>query len=188
MSLVLAVLGLEVRRIVFQSTSSDQCSLLCVFIYFCFFAAHAPRHQRSVNLAANVYSIKCTVGTVCTVLLRNNLTENAFGTRPERVRQCVPFAFLSRSICVPFAFRSRSVRVPFAFQSVPICVPLLLERIPKRVPVTLAIRSGIIGNYRDFPCNDLASLHNTVFYYTDSYSYGEAFGVCEKKNNFFALQ
>ena len=32
-----------------------------------------------------------------TVLLRNNLTENAFGTRPERVRKCVPFAFHLRS-------------------------------------------------------------------------------------------
>ena len=49
-----------------------------------------------------------------TVLLRNNLTENAFGTRPERV----PFAFHSRSNCVPFAFRLRSN-----------CVPLLPERI-----------------------------------------------------------
>ena len=39
-----------------------------------------------------------------TVLLRNNLTENAFGTRPERV----PFAFHLRSIPVPFAFHLRS--------------------------------------------------------------------------------
>jgi hypothetical protein len=39
-----------------------------------------------------------------TVLLRNNLTENAFGTRPERV----PFAFLLRSIRVPIAFQLRS--------------------------------------------------------------------------------
>ena len=39
-----------------------------------------------------------------TVLLRNNLTENASGTRSPM-----------RSICVPFAFHLRSVRVPFAF-------------------------------------------------------------------------
>ena len=96
-----------------------------------------------------------------TVLLRTNLTENAFGTRSERVCKCVPFAFHLRSICVPFAFHSRficvpfafhmrSIRVPFAFHlrsicvpSVPICVPLSLERIQERiqerVPVT---RSG----------------------------------------------
>ena len=88
-----------------------------------------------------------------TVLLRNNLTENAFGTRPERVRKCVPFAFHSRSIRVPFAFHLRSIRVPFAFHlrsiCVPICVPLSLERIQERVPVTLVIRSNIIGKYRD---------------------------------------
>ena len=47
-----------------------------------------------------------------TVLLRNNLTENAFGTRPERARKCVPFAFHLRSIWVPFAFRLRSICVP----------------------------------------------------------------------------
>ena len=41
---------------------------------------------------------------ICTVLVRNNLTENAFGTRPERV----PFAFHSRSICVPIVFHLRS--------------------------------------------------------------------------------
>ena len=28
-----------------------------------------------------------------TVLLRNNLTENMFGTHPERIPKCVPFAF-----------------------------------------------------------------------------------------------
>ena len=43
-----------------------------------------------------------------TVLLRNNLTENAFGTRPERVRKCVPFAFHLRSICVPKRSNLRS--------------------------------------------------------------------------------
>ena len=32
-------------------------------------------------------------GVNLTVLLRNNLTENAYGTRPERVHKCVPFAF-----------------------------------------------------------------------------------------------
>ena len=63
-----------------------------------------------------------------TVLLRNNLTENAFGTRPKRVLKCVPFAFHLRSICVPFAFHLRSICVPFAFQMRSICVPLLLER------------------------------------------------------------
>ena len=84
-----------------------------------------------------------------TVLLRNNLTENALGTRPERVSKCVPFAFHLRSIRVPFAFHLRSIRVPFAFQSVPICVPLSVERIQKRVPVTLVISSNIIGKYRD---------------------------------------
>ena len=70
-----------------------------------------------------------------TVLFRNNLTENAFGTRSKK------------------AFRLRSIRVPFAFQSVPICVPLLLERVQERVPVTLVIRSDIIGHYRDSPSN-----------------------------------
>jgi hypothetical protein len=50
-----------------------------------------------------------------TVLLRNNLTENAFGTSPKRVLKCVPFAFHLRSICVPFAFHLRSKCVPFAF-------------------------------------------------------------------------
>ena len=58
-----------------------------------------------------------------TVLLRNNLTENAFGTRPERVRKCVPFAFHLRSIRVPFAFHSRSICVPFAFHLRSIRVP-----------------------------------------------------------------
>jgi hypothetical protein len=57
---------------------------------------------------------------ICTVLLRNNLTENAFGTRSIRV----PFAFHSRSIRVPFAFHSRSIRVPFAFHSRSIRVPM----------------------------------------------------------------
>ena len=39
-----------------------------------------------------------------TVLLRNNLTENAFGTRLERVRKCVLFAFHLRSKAFQFAF------------------------------------------------------------------------------------
>ena len=56
-----------------------------------------------------------SLGSASTVLLRNYLTENAFGTRPERVPKCVPFAFHSRSIRVPFAFHSRSNCVPFAF-------------------------------------------------------------------------
>ena len=54
-----------------------------------------------------------------TVLLRNNLTENAFGTRPERVRNAFlnafHFTFHLRSIRVPFAFHLRSIRVPIAF-------------------------------------------------------------------------
>jgi hypothetical protein len=45
-----------------------------------------------------------------TVLLRNILTENAFGTRPERVRNAFLNAFHLRSI---FAFHSRSICVPF---------------------------------------------------------------------------
>jgi hypothetical protein len=50
-----------------------------------------------------------------TVLLRNNLTENVFGTRPERVWNAFLNAFHSRSICVPFAFHLRSTCVPIAF-------------------------------------------------------------------------
>jgi hypothetical protein len=46
--------------------------------------------------------------STATVLLRNNLTENEFGTRPKRVLKCVPFAFHLRSICVPNAFHLRS--------------------------------------------------------------------------------
>ena len=75
-----------------------------------------------------------------TVLLRNNLTENAFGSRLDRVRNAflnafhlrsirVPFAFHSSSIRVPFAFHSRSIRVAIAFHLRSICVPLLPERI-----------------------------------------------------------
>jgi hypothetical protein len=62
-------------------------------------------------------------------MLRNNLTENAFETRPERDLKCVPFAFHLRSIRVPFAFQLRSIRVPIAFYLRSICVPLLPERI-----------------------------------------------------------
>ena len=74
-----------------------------------------------------------------TVLLRNNLTENSFGTRPERVRKCVPFAFHSRSIRVPFAFHLRSI-----------CVPLLRERNREHVPVTVLVKSAVIEYHRDF--------------------------------------
>ena len=69
-------------------------------------------------------------GEQYTVLLRNNLTENAFETRPERVRKCVPFAFHSRSICVP---KRSNLRSTFTGTH----------------PGTLVIRSNIIGKYRD---------------------------------------
>jgi hypothetical protein len=47
-----------------------------------------------------------------TVLFRNNLTENAFGTRSERVRQCAPFAFHSCSFAFQFAFPLLPERIP----------------------------------------------------------------------------
>jgi hypothetical protein len=56
-----------------------------------------------------------------TVLLRNNLTENAFGTRPERVRNAFLNAFHLRSNCVPFAFHfyrnASAERVPVTLVS-----------------------------------------------------------------------
>jgi hypothetical protein len=72
-------------------------------------------------------SLFASINVRYTVLLRNNLSENAFGTRPERVRNAYLNAFLNafhlRSIRVPFAFQSRSIRVPFAFHSRCNCVP-----------------------------------------------------------------
>ena len=44
-----------------------------------------------------MFIFTCLSSLENTVQLRNNLTENEFGTRPERVRKCVPFAFHSRS-------------------------------------------------------------------------------------------
>ena len=58
----------------------------------------------------------------------SEITENAFGTRLDRVPKCVPFAFHSCSICVP----------------------LLPKRNRKRVPVTVVVRSAIIEYHRDF--------------------------------------
>ena len=69
---------------------------------------------------------------------------------------------------------------------VPIRVPLLLEHIPGTRSCNTRNKRAIIGNYRDFPSNNLASLHIIVFYYRKSQSYGEAFGICEKKNIFYA--
>jgi hypothetical protein len=79
-----------------------------------------------------------------TVLLRNNLTENAFGTSPKRVLKCVPFAFHLRSICVPFAFHLRSKCVPFAFH-------FYWNAPAFRVPVTLVSKPDSVGNHRYFP-------------------------------------
>ena len=65
--------------------------------------------------AYKIVEYKLLYQVVIQLLLRNNLTENAFGTRPKRVLKCVPFAFHLRSICVPFAFHLRSICVPNAF-------------------------------------------------------------------------
>ena len=81
-----------------------------------------------------------------TVLLRNNLTENAFGTRPKRVLKCVPFAFHLRSICVPFAFHLRSICVPFPF-----AFHFYWNAPAFRVPVTLVSKPDSVGNHRYFP-------------------------------------
>jgi hypothetical protein len=71
--------------------------------------------QRASPPASSINKYPASNSTVVTVLPRNNLTENAFGTRPKRVLKCVPFAFHLRSICVPFAFHLRSICVPNAF-------------------------------------------------------------------------
>ena len=97
--------------------------------------------------------LKIKSSKVCTtVLLRNNLTENAFGTRPKRVLKCVPFAFHLRSICVPFAFHLRSKCVPFAFH-------FYWNAPAFRVPVTLVSKPDSVGNHRYFPSINQRNFH-----------------------------
>ena len=87
-----------------------------------------------------------------TVLLRNNLTENAFGTRPKRVLN----AFHLRSICVPFAFHLRSKCVPFAFH-------FYWNAPAFRVPVTLVSKPDSVGNHRYFPSINQRYFHILCF-------------------------
>ena len=74
----------------------------------------------------NTSFLEFTIKTIVISIIKvQYCAENA----TERVRQCVPFAFRSRSICVP----------------------LLPERIPERVHITLVITPVIIGNSRKVP-------------------------------------
>ena len=103
------VVGSEIEELVSQLQQPYRVKVVCVCLT-------TPRHRNHVfNAKRLILNNYLTVVLEHTVLLRNNLTENAFGTRPERVRNAFVNAFHLRSIRVPFAFHLRSIRVPFAF-------------------------------------------------------------------------
>ena len=127
--------------------------MLSVDIYFCI--SVDGKHQAISKLQTTItIQIRAFRITLSTVLLRNNLTENAFGTRPERVRN----AFLMRSIDVPIAFQLRSICVPFAFHC-------YRNATAERVLVKLVSKPDIVGNHRDFPSISQPHLHILCSHY-----------------------
>ena len=86
-----------------------------------------------------------------TVLLRKNLTENAFRTRLERVWNAFLNAFQMRSNCVPNAFQLRSSAFQFAFHLRSTIIGTRSKTTLERVPVALVMKSAIVGYYRVFP-------------------------------------
>ena len=89
-----------------------------------------------VSISIVTYVFVCVQ---CTVLLRKNLTENAFRTRPERVWNAFLNAFEMRSN-LSSIWHLRSTFIGTRSKTT-------LER----VPVSLVMKSAIVGYYRVFP-------------------------------------